>query len=171
MLPDPTLTRRTVHRVAGLGSLGRQRFVSLAQWHASNIAREAKAMAPSACWWAAEGKGSSRILYQEILDTAVRCCDPYVKLKGKWIVRRLAPDCSRIELSELPQERSEKALLHAMGFETANVHLGSKKTRAIQGDLAKRPAGWLPKAAEQMLKAVTKDWEDWRESVPESRPA
>src|SRR5580700_3020755 len=149
MLPDPELARRHVHRVAGLGSLGRQRFVALATWHSSNIAREAKAMAPSACWWATECQGPSRILYQEVLDTAVRCCDPYVKLKGKWIVRRLAPDCSRIELSELPQERSEKVLLHAMGFETANVHLGSKKARAIQGDLAKRASGWLAKAAEK----------------------
>ena len=162
MLPDPKLPRRNVHRVAGLGSLGRQRFVALAQWHASNIAREAKAMAPSACWWAAGCKGSARVLYQEILDTAVRCCDPYVKQKGKWIVRRLAPDCSRIELSELPQERSEKVLLHAMGFETANVHLGSKKARAIQGDLAKRAPGWLSLAAEEMLKAVRQDWDDWR---------
>jgi uncharacterized protein DUF2252 len=171
MLPDPKLPRRHVHRVAGLGSLGRQRFVALAQWHAGNIAREAKAMAPSACWWAAGGKGSSRILYQEILDTAVRCCDPYVKLKGRWIVRRLAPDCSRIELSELPQERSEKVLLHAMGFETANVHLGSKKARAIQADLKKRGVGWLPKAAEEMLKAVSQDWDEWRKSHPLKKPA
>ena len=32
-------------------------------------------------------------------------------------------------------------LLHAMGFETANVHLGSKKARAIQADLKKRGDG------------------------------
>lgn len=171
MLPDPKLPRRQVQRVAGLGSLGRQRFVALAQWHASNIAREAKAMAPSACWWAAGQRGSSRILYQEILDTAVRCCDPYVKLKGKWIVRRLAPDCSRIELSELPKERSEKVLLRAMGFETANVHLGSKKARAIQSDLKKRGAGWLPKAAEDMLQAVSQDWNEWRRSHPVAKRA
>jgi hypothetical protein len=166
MLPDPNLPRRHVQRIAGLGSLGRQRFVALAKWHASNIAREAKAMAPSACWFADGCKGSPRLLYQEVLDTAVRCCDPYVKLKGRWIVRRLAPDCSRIELSELPKERSEKALLHAMGFETANVHLGSRKARAIQADLKKRGAGWLPKAAEGMLKAVRQDWDEWRKLHP-----
>jgi hypothetical protein len=162
MLPDPKLPRRYVQRVAGLGSLGRQRFVALAQWHAGNIAREAKAMAPSACWWAAGCKGPSRLLYQEILDISVRCSDPYVKQKGKWIVRRLAPDCSRIELFELPKQRSEKVLLHAMGFETANVHLGSKKARAIQADLKKRGTSWLPKASEAMLKAVQQDWDDWR---------
>jgi len=166
MLPDPKLGRRYVHRVAGLGSLGRQRLVALAEWHASNIAREAKAMAPSACWWAAGAKGSARILYQEILDTAVRCSDPYVKLKGKWLVRRLAPDCSRIEISELPKERDETALLHAMGFETANVHLGSKKARAIQADLKKRGDAWLATAAQEMVKALSKDWDEWRETHP-----
>jgi hypothetical protein len=171
MLPDPEITRRHMHRVAGLGSLGRQRFVALAQWHAAHIAREAKAMCPSACWWAAGCKGSSRILYQEILDTAVRCCDPYVKLKGKWIVRRLAPDCSRIELAELPKEHSEKVLLRAMGFETANVHLGSKKSRAIQADLKKRGADWLAKAAAEMLKALREDWDEWRKSHPVKKPA
>ena len=46
MLPATQLPLRNVHRVAGLGSLGRQRFVALAQWHSSSIAREAKAMAP-----------------------------------------------------------------------------------------------------------------------------
>jgi len=166
MLPDPKLPRRYVHRVAGLGSLGRERFVALAPWHSANIAREAKAMAPSACWWAAGAKGRPRILYQQILDTAVRSADPYVKLKGNWIVRRLAPDCSRIELSDLPQERSEKVLLHAMGFETGNVHLGSKKARAILADLKKRGNEWLPKAADGMLEQVARDWEEWREAHP-----
>jgi hypothetical protein len=169
MLPDSGLSRRHVHRVAGLGSLGRQRFVALAQWHASSIAREAKAMAPSACWWAGGCKGSSRILYQQILNTAVRSADPYVKLKGRWIVRRLAPDCSRIEIWELPKERSEIALLHAMGYETANVHLGSKKTRAILADLRKRGDAWLPPAAEAMVGAVTKDWQEWRKTHPAAK--
>ncbi len=166
MLPDPKVPRQYVHRVAGLGSLGRQRFVAVAKWHASNIAREAKAMAPSACWPAEGCKGSSRILYQQILDTSVRCLDPYVKLKGNWIVRRLAPDCSRIELAELPKGHDEKVLLHAMGFETANVHLGSKKARAILADLKKRGDTWLPKAAEEMVAAVSKDWDEWRKAHP-----
>ncbi len=166
MLPEPDLPRRHLHRVAGLGSLGRQRFVALAQWHSAMIAREAKAMAPSACWFAGGCKGAPRIRYQAILDAAVRCPDPFVKLKGDWIVRRLAPDCSRIELSALPKVRDEMRLLHAMGFETANIHLGGGKPRAIQADLKKRGADWLPKAAGEMVRAVTNDWEEWRKSHP-----
>jgi hypothetical protein len=162
MLPEPELPRRYVHRIAGLGSLGRERTVALALWHGGAVAREAKAMAPSAAWWAAGQKGSARCRYQEILDTAVRCCDPYVRLKGKWLVRRLAPDCSRIELSALPKERDEIRLLYAMGFETANIHLGSRNGRAIERDLKKRGDGWLAPASEAMVKAITEDWEDWR---------
>lgn len=169
MLPAPDLPRRHLHRVAGLGSLGRQRIVAIAEWHGGKIAREAKAMAPSAYWWAGGMKGPARIGYQEILDTAVRCPDPCVRLKGQWIVRRLAPDCSRIELSALPKERDEIRLLHAMGFETANVHLGSRKARAIQADLKKRGSGWLARAAEQMVKAMTEDWEAWRQAAAPKR--
>jgi hypothetical protein len=170
MLPQPDLPRRYMHRIAGLGSLGRQRFVAMAEWRGARIAREAKAMAPSACWWAAGSKGPCRIQYQQILDTSVRCVDPYVRLKGKWIVRRLAPDCSRIELAALPRERDEMRLLHAMGFETGNVHLGSKQAQAVQRDLRKRGTSWLVYAAGEMVKAVTDDWDDWRkDTAPKQR--
>jgi uncharacterized protein (DUF2252 family) len=50
-LPANSQRYRVVHRVAGLGSLGRQRFVALADWDGGQIAREAKAVVPSACVW------------------------------------------------------------------------------------------------------------------------
>ena len=146
------------HRVAGLGSLGRERYVALAEWHGGSVAREAKALAPSACVWA-EREGNAPILYQEILDCAVRCKDPFVRLQKRWILRRLAPDCSRIELSALPKERDEMRLLHSMGWETANVHLGSAKPAILLKDLHERPAGWLFQCARKMEKAVLADFE------------
>ena len=145
MMPEAGLNWRIVHRVAGLGSLGRERYVAIADWRGGSIAREAKALAPSACFWAQEGKGTAPILYQEILDTAIRCRDPFVRFQKRWIVRRLAPDCSRIELSAMPKERDELRLLHAMGWETANVHLGSIK--------AARTAGRSPEAPAQLAAA------------------
>src|SRR5216684_5589560 len=48
-LPEERLVYRTVHRVAGLGSLGRQRLVALAEWKGGLVAREAKPLLPSAC--------------------------------------------------------------------------------------------------------------------------
>lgn len=161
LLPEKGIRYRVAHRVAGLGSLGRERYVALAEWRSGSIAREAKALAPSACIWADKGKGTARIHYQEILERAVRVRDPFVKLEKRWIIRRLAPDCSRIELASLPKERDETHLLHAMGFETANVHLGSAKAKVILKDLDGRGKSWLYKAARSMEKATMADWEDW----------
>jgi len=165
LMPEPGLEYRIVHRVAGLGSLGRQRFVGIATCRGGRVAREAKALAPSACVWALGGKVAERIRYQEALDRSIRDIDPFVRLRGSWIGRRLAPDCSRIELSSMPKERDESRLLRAMGFETANVHLGSRRAgKRILMDLAKRSSDWLHEAATAMVKATTGDFEEWRAS-------
>src|SRR5579864_2948150 len=171
LLPERSLEYRIAHRIAGLGSLGRERYVAIALYRGGRIAREAKALAPSACVWAGVNNRSERICYQEILDRSVRAIDPFVRLKGRWIVRRLAPDCSRIELSNMPEERDESKLLHAMGFETANVHLVTKRfTRAILRDLSTRPRHWLHQAAANMVKATTEDWRDWRRFLAKQQP-
>jgi hypothetical protein len=166
MMPQPDLEYRVVHRIAGLGSLGRERYVAIASCSGARVAREAKALAPSACVWASGGKLSERIRYQEALNRSVRDVDPFVRLRGSWIVRRLAPDCSRVELASMPKERDESRLLRAMGFETANVHLGTPgAAKVILRDLNKRPANWLHEAATAMVKAVTADWDEWRKTV------
>jgi hypothetical protein len=166
MMPQPDLEYRVVHRIAGLGSLGRERYVAIASCSGARVAREAKALAPSACVWASGGKLSERIRYQEALNQSVRDVDPFVRLRGSWIVRRLAPDCSRVELASMPKERDESRLLRAMGFETANVHLGTPSAaKVILRDLNKRPANWLHEAATAMVKAVTADWDEWRKTV------
>ena len=161
MFPAPRIPYVVKHRKAGLGSLGRERYVAVGEFHGGKIAREAKALAPSACVWAA-GNGTEKIFYQRALDGAVRCHDPFVKLRGRWIVRRLAPDCSRIEMASLPEQRDEIKLLRAMGFETGNVHLGSTKAKVILKDLKKRKDSWLHRAAHDMVAQVVEDWEDWR---------
>ncbi|HEY2019230.1 MAG TPA: DUF2252 family protein, partial [Bryobacteraceae bacterium] len=66
MMPERSMSWKTVHRVAGLGSLGRERYVAIADWRGGSIAREAKALAPSACVWAQQGGGTAPILYQEV---------------------------------------------------------------------------------------------------------
>ena len=165
LMPEPGLSYRLRRRVSGFGSLGRPRFVALADWQGGKIAREAKALGPSAGAWAGEGHGLNTIFYQFMLDHAVRCRDPFVRMEGRWLVRRLSPDCSRIELTSLPKKRDEGKLLYAMGFETANVHLGSPKAiSAIQRDLAMRKAKWLRRAAERMTSATISDWTDWASS-------
>jgi Uncharacterized protein conserved in bacteria (DUF2252) len=164
MLPHAELEVRYVHRSSGLGSLGRERFVAIADWHGGKVAREAKALAPSACASIAEAPSTrADIHYQRLLHAAVRCPDPFLHVKRGWIVRRLAPDCSRIELGALPRTRDEVRLLHAMGWETANVHLGSARAKVLQADLTGRADGWLRPAAQRMLHAVEADFEEWRD--------
>ena len=162
-LPEPGLSYRVVHRIAGLGSLGRQRFVALAQWRGGSIAREAKALVPSA-WTLQQAQATEEIFYEKALTTAVRMVDPWVHLAGRWIVRRLSPDCRRIELESLPEDRNELKLLTAMGRETANVHLGSGAAAkaAIREDLEKRDRKWLRKAALAMVASLRDDWRQWR---------
>ena len=148
LLPDPTLRHRVVRRVAGVGSLGRPRFVALASWGGSLIAREAKALLPSASVWA-RGAPAKTAPGLALLRRAVRVPDPVFAVRGQWIVRRLAPDCSRIELEELPRQRDERKLLRAMGWETANMHLGTRRM-GIGRDLKRRPRRWLERAATSM---------------------
>ena len=104
-------------------------------------------------------------MYQTILDRAVRDPDPFVQLRGSWVVRRLAPFCSRIELAVLPNNRDEIRLLFSMGWETANIHLGtSGARRTISRHLDRLKPVELLSAAKDMAKAVTKDWRAWKEA-------
>ena len=160
-LPSPDLPFRIVHRQAGLGSLGRRRFTALAEWHGGSIAREAKELTVSACYFQKPSLPSGRILYQQLLAKAVRIKDPFVRMSGRWLLRRLAPDCSRIPLASLPKAKDELNLLHAMGWETANIHLGTKTANTIMRDLSKRPARWLQIASTKMAEAIRADWKTW----------
>jgi hypothetical protein len=105
-LPSTKIPYRVVHRIAGLGSLGRQRFTALAEWNGGQIAREAKALVPSACVWTS-GLKDRQSQYGKILALAIRCPDPFLELRKNWVLRRLAPDCSRVELAMLPRDRDQ----------------------------------------------------------------
>ena len=170
MMPAPKASWRISHRIAGMGSLGRERYVAIAEFAGSFVCREAKALAPSAWDWATGG-GEERIRYQKAVESAVRAPDPWVHLEDNWIVRRLAPDCARIDLAMFPREKDETKLLRAMGWETANLHLGSSRTRDVLRDLHARPANWLHKAAARMVAATKADWNEWRGPSPRKRRA
>jgi hypothetical protein len=166
-MPEKHLPFRICHRQAGLGSLGRQRFTALAHWRGGTIAREAKALTTSAWWWY---RGNTLpIQYSQIMSRAVRVADPFLKVRAGWVVRRLAPDCSRIEMKHLAGVQDECRLLWMMGWETGNVHLGNPRQReAIGRDLRKRnmrqrKGQWLLKAARAMRNATIEDWREWRD--------
>src|SRR5262245_18614466 len=64
MLPEPGLTYILSHRIAGLGSLGRQRYTASGEWRGGKVAREAKALAPSAYFWQETDDKAREISYQ-----------------------------------------------------------------------------------------------------------
>jgi hypothetical protein len=158
----PKSTYQLKKRIAGLGSLGHPRILALSSAGGAFIAREAKAIRPSASVW--RNQESSAVVYgAKLVAKCLRVPDPFVRFHDRWVVRRLAPDCSRIELVSLAAERDEARLLYSMGWETANMHFGSPQgIPLIKRDLAKRKGRWLHKAAKEMCKATLDDWKDWR---------
>ena len=163
MLPEKGMSYELMARVAGMGSLGRPRFVAVTDWRGGRIARETKPLIPSAHVWATD-LNPPRNYYQAIVTRAIRVQDPFLHIRNGWIVRRLAPDCAKIDLSSLPGLRDEVRLLRAMGAETANIHLATLAARAaVRHDLKRREPDWLLRASKEMVGAVKKDWNGWNE--------
>jgi hypothetical protein len=164
-LPDSRMEYKVVRRQAGLGSLGQERFVAIGDWEGGMIAREAKAMLPSACVWLANEHGKGQSLYEAAISSAIRSADPFQVIEGSWLIRRLSPDSNPIDIQTLPRHADESMLLQAMGSEAANVHLGTRRqVTNIQKDLRKRKPKWLPDAAARMAQQVEKDWKRYRKS-------
>ena len=156
-LPEKSIVQKISARVAGLGSLGRYRFVALAERAGGYLAREAKSyLSP------VSAKDDPTCYYEEIVSKAVRCPDHTLGITEGWVIRRLSPYCSRVELSVLPKEHDDEKLFQAMGFEIANIHLGSAGAETILSDLATRPETWLHDSAHAMLDAIKTDWRNWK---------
>lgn len=159
----------------GMGSLGKPRYVALAEWHGGWVAREIKAVTPPANLCLArleeqDGRQQPISFMAQIVNQAVRCPDPGYRPCQKWVVRRLAPRCSRIDLTQLASVLDQVRLLEAMGAEVANIHLGTVgAAAAILADLDKRPADWLEDAARAMSKSLEVDWHIWRAPVAAKR--
>ncbi|MHB8464697.1 MAG: DUF2252 family protein [Acidimicrobiales bacterium] len=162
-LPTGTVDASCAHRVAGVGSLGRPRVVAIGTRDGALVAREAKAVVPSAWEWTHDGGDIDQAATMTALTNgAIRACDPLWSAAGGWVVRRLAPDCGRIELTDLPTDRDERKLLRAMGSETANLHLATPEAApSILADLDHRGPKWLAESAEAMAVDVAADHAAW----------
>ena len=154
----------SVHRrLAGLGSRDHLRLVGVGQVSGAPSVREAKALAPPATWWLT-GRSSGRVgaLAAEILTRSPRSPDPSLRLRGTWVVRRLAPWADRIEIADLRARADVEALLIAMGAETANVHLATAAGSDL-GELTTRSTRrWLAAATERMVEATVAEAALWQ---------
>ena len=117
-------------------------------------------MIPSAALWAQKKLKGADVQYEEVLARAVRRLDPILKVYEGWVVRGLAPDRCRIELDELGPERDEARMMRAMGWEVANIHLGTRAAvKNVLADLKERKKNWLVKYADRMVGVTLEDWE------------
>lgn len=174
-MPEMGLSFRIGKRDAGLGSLGRERFTAVVDnWHGAIVVREAKAIAPSAWFWAKGEENSNDIFYEKILHDAIRATDPWLKIyhlgeRENWVVRRLVADSLKVKLKDVIKGKEpEKAkkdlekLWRAMGRETANVHIAIAQSD-VPKDVTKRNQNnpeWLADAAKKMAEVTIKDREE-----------
>jgi uncharacterized protein DUF2252 len=165
--PGAKLEYRKQKNPGGLGSLGRRRFTAVLGDGKARTAREVKALVPSALYWI---KDRPAMLSQtaSLLQRAIRDPDPYVQIHDCWMLRQFAPDAVKIELAALPDQNRDKlelALFHAMGWETANIHLGSRSPEGLASSLdelaTREGADWLAKAATDMAEITKRDQGEW----------
>jgi uncharacterized protein DUF2252 len=156
-------------RRAGGGSLGRPRYVAVADWRGGKVVREAKALVSSAWDWA-RGDPSPTLYFERLATQKHRAPDPYLKVKDKFIFRRLAPDSRKLELGEAPKFLLEMRVLMQMGFDTGSIHASDDATAAISADFAGRPPNWLYDSAKEAAAAVESDYREWCRHYKTERP-
>ncbi len=170
-MPRGVETFVTARRVAGTGSLGRPRWIGVADWRGGQIVREAKRLLPSG-WQLAKGHGDAAILARDIALGKYRAPDPWYDVTGTIVVRRLSPNNRKVEVEKRPGFLLTSEMHAAMGQELANIHLGTGVAAdVILADLEKRRRKWLLAAAEQAAKAVTSDYKQWKKLAVNVRQA
>ncbi len=159
--------RKMEKNTAGVGSLGRPRWVASAEWRGGPVVREAKAAVPSG-WAYAHGLAPSAPRIEAIARGRHRAPDPGYRLDaGGVLVRRLSPNNHKIEMDVMGRWIFEHDLLAAMGHELANVHAGDEGAAAAVGaDLARRDRHWLADAAARAVACVEADFADWARRRP-----
>jgi hypothetical protein len=161
---EPSLHRR----VAGVGSLGSRRIVALGELSGGPVMRECKQIPGPASLWAFPSRKRPRGVFEAVAIARGVAADPWRVQRGKWVLRPLAPDATRLELAALRRRHDEAAMLVSMGAEAANVHLtrypAAATPKAVRADASQRPAGWLHEAAATMATACERDHLEWSDS-------
>jgi hypothetical protein len=164
--PDARIEFRYWPRTAGMGSLGRPRWVAHGLWQDAPVIREAKAIVPSG-WTRVHGGDQARLRCHEIASGAHRCPDPWLKLKGSVLVRRLSPNNRKLDLKEIKGVSMlvNPDMLWAMGRDLAAIHLGHGDSQdAIADDLDRRKPRWLRVATKAAAEFIRREQKEWRKA-------
>ena len=146
----------------GGGSLGRRRYLVVADWQGARVVRESKALAPSAWLWAHQLPLVASP-FQIIAAGPHRAPDRFLRVDGGVVYRRLAPDARKLEIRDPALRRLGPGLVELMGRELAAVHAGTPGAAAtIAADLGKRRRDWLVEAAKVMRESIREDYRVFR---------
>lgn len=156
-LPDPDGAFDTYPRTAGVGSLGRPRFVARAEWRGGPILREVKALVVSA--WVLRHGGDPAIQVADIAGGRFRAVDPHYQVADGLAVRRLSPNSRKIEARESLDTLLSPDMLTAMGREIAACQDGDRATVATH--LASLPVDWLHDHAKAAARQIEDDQRDF----------
>lgn len=160
-MPEQHTKFQTARRIAGAGSLGRPRWMALAQWRGGPAVREAKALLPSA-WTRARGNAAAQTHCGDIADGKYHSPDPWYQVVDKIIVRRLSPNNRKIEAGKRAKFLHERRLHEVMGHDIASLHLGRRNMRgAIKSALSRQDKDWLSVAAKRAASAVIAEFKQW----------
>ena len=160
-LPQDAKIERFAKRTKGGGSLGRPRFIVVAKWRGGWIVREAKALVASGWHWAHD-QLDHRHQFMDAAWASTRAPDPFLKVDGNFILRRIAADTRKVERTMEFDRKLDRRLLGVMGFELATFHAASTGlVDAILNDLEERPDGWLGECARAVASVVETDFETW----------
>ncbi|HPG88407.1 MAG TPA: DUF2252 family protein [Hyphomicrobium sp.] len=154
----------TARRVAGTGSLGRPRWIGVANWQGADVVREAKKILPSA-WYLTRLPAPSTSRCADAANGKFRAGDPWYVARDGIVVRRLSPNNRKVEVENRSDFLLSASMHDVMGRELANVHMGNGASNdAVRDDLMKRHSKWLVSAAEQAAKFVTADFKALKKS-------
>ncbi len=155
----------TARRKAGVGSLGRPRWIAVADRRDDEgIVHEAKALVTSA-WHLARGTPNAPVRASDAANGRYRSPDPVYRAEGGIVVRRLAPDYGKFEIDKKGEPVLAPEILRAMARDLANVHLGTGNETALRdaitADLKARKSGWLVHDTAKAAAAVEQEWRSY----------
>lgn len=145
------------HR-SGVGSLGRPRFVAIAEWRGGTVIREAKAMVPSA-WNRANRPNETSLAVNAIAHGACRAPDPHYHEAEGVLIRRRSPSNRKIEMETGLGPLLAPRLITLMGRETAACHAGdTARIGAVAAHAASLDAGQLAEWVVLALERIETDY-------------
>jgi len=157
-LPDDARIIRFASQTKGGGSLGRPRFLAIAEWNGGRVVREAKAYVPSAWLWAHRKKAPREPWFIDLARGSFRSPDPFSGAQAGFAIRRVAPDARKIELADVAERVPSARFLAAMAADLAAVHAADPRSPAIVEDLSARTGNWLLPAVKAALQQTRQDY-------------